>query len=320
MMICRSLDELPSGLTKPVVTLGNFDGVHRGHQEIFRRVTEEAETTGGTSVVVTFRPHPLKVIPNLRNVVLITTYEERARLIEQCGIDLLLEIPFDRSIAELSPRCFIHEILVSRLGVRTLFIGYDYAFGHNREGRVPLLVSAGKEHGFSVKVLEPINNGSEIYSSSAIRRLLQIGEVSSVVELLGRHFSLSGSVVHGHGRGASLGYPTANIQTDKELIPPDGVYAVKVLLDGVVRDGACNIGRNPTYGNRESSIEVHIFDFSEDMYGKTIEIFFIERIRGERKFTGPEALREAIGFDVKRSREILASTTLVRFSDAGVRG
>lgn len=317
MKIIRSIDDIPSGLVSPVITLGNFDGVHRGHREIFRRVIDEARTIGGTSVVVTFRPHPLKVIPNLRNVLLITTYEERARLIERCGIDLLVEIPFDRSISELPPRTFIHDILVERIGVKSLFIGYDYAFGHNREGRVPLLVSAGKEHGFAVRVLEPINNGSEIYSSSAIRRLVQIGEVSSVVDLLGRHFSLAGTVVRGHGRGASLGYPTANIKTDKELVPPDGVYAVKVCVDGEVRDGACNIGRNPTYGNQESSIEVHLFDLHENLYGRVLEIYFIERIRGERKFTGPETLREAIGYDVKRCREILSTTTLITFDEKG---
>ncbi|GAB4296070.1 MAG: bifunctional riboflavin kinase/FAD synthetase [Desulfuromonadia bacterium] len=317
MTIIRSINDIPSGLPAPVVTLGNFDGVHRGHREIFRRVTDEARSIGGVSVVVTFRPHPLKVIPNLRNVVLITTYEERARLIERCGIDLLIEIPFDQEVAQLSPRRFIHDILLGKIGVKSLFIGYDYAFGHNREGRVPLLVAAGKEHGFTVRVLEPINNGSEIFSSSAIRRLVQIGEVSPVVELLGRHFSLCGRVVRGHGRGASLGFPTANILTDKELIPPDGVYAVKVSLDGVIRDAACNIGRNPTYGNRESSIEVHIFDLDQDLYDKTLEIFFIERIRGERKFTGPETLREAIGYDVRRCREILSSTPLITFDERG---
>lgn len=311
MRLVRSLDRIPP-LEKPVVTLGNFDGVHRGHREIFRRVIEKARETGGTSVVVTFRPHPLKVIPNLRNVLLITTYEERARLIAGCGIDLLVEIPFDRTVAELSPREFIHRILMERIGVASLYVGYDYAFGHNREGRVPMLVAAGREHGFSVQVLEPINNGMEIYSSSAIRRLVQIGEVAPVVELLGRHFSLSGTVVKGYGRGASLGFPTANVSTGKELLPPDGVYAVKVDLEGSVFDGACNIGRNPTYGNRESSIEVHLFDFDGSIYGKEMEIFFIERIRGERKFTGPETLRQAIAYDVRRCREILATRGLVR--------
>lgn len=311
MEICRSLASIPASLVKPIVTLGNFDGVHQGHREIFRRVCREAVSVGGTSVVVTFTPHPLKVVPNLRQVSLITTYEEKEQLIAAAGIDLLIVIPFDQTVASLPPRDFIHSVLVDRIGIHTLFIGYDYAFGHNREGRVPMLVSAGREHGFTVKVMEPINNGSEIYSSSAIRRLILAGDVAGAAPLLGRHFSLAGKVVHGHARGTALGFPTANILSDKELYPADGVYAVKVRLNGRFYDGACNVGRNPTFGNRETSIEVNIFDFSGDIYGSVVDIYFLARIRGERKFTGSEALREAISSDVSRCRELLAETELL---------
>jgi len=315
MRIFRALEEIAAPLPNPVVTLGNFDGVHIGHREIFRRVRQEAKRIGGTSVVVTFHPHPLKVLHVGKEIRLINTYAEKELLLEASGVDCLVIIPFDATFATIDPRTFIRDILVGRIGVHTLFIGYDYAFGRNREGRVPLLVSEGRELGFSVKVLEPINNGSEIYSSSAIRRLISIGDVAGVVPFLGRHFSLSGTVVPGHQRGSVLGFPTANIDTEKELLPAEGVYAVKVKIGDAVHEGACNIGRNPTFGNRESSVEVFLFDFSGDLYGQEMRIYFVERIRGERKFTGPEALKEAIAADVARCRALLHHAAIIEYRE-----
>lgn len=315
MQIFRSLEEITAPLPKPVVTLGNFDGVHIGHREIFRRIRKEARRIGGSSVVVTFQPHPLKVLKVGKDIRLINTYAEKELLLEASGIDTLIVIPFTKEFASIKPRAFIRNLLVDRIGVHTLFIGYDYAFGRNREGKVPMLVSAGRELGFTVKVLEPINNGSEIYSSSAIRRLISIGDVAGAVPFLGRHFSLSGLVVPGHHRGAGIGFPTANMETEKELIPAEGVYAVRVKLGDQIFDGACNIGRNPTFGNSETSIEVHLLDFSGDLYGRELRIYFVERIRGERKFTGTEALKEAIAADVARCREILKGASIIDYRE-----
>ena len=315
MQVFRTIEEIASPLPKPVVTLGNFDGVHIGHREIFRRIRQEAARIGGSTVVVTFQPHPLKVLNIGKEIRLINTYAEKELLLEASGIDYLVVIPFTPAFATWSPHDFIRQLLVERIGVHTLFIGYDYAFGRNREGRVPLLVSEGRELGFTVKVLEPINNGSEIYSSSAIRRLISIGDVAGVVPFLGRHYSMGGIVVRGQHRGTGLGFPTANLATEKELVPAEGVYAVKARVGEIVYDGACNIGRNPTFGNEESTIEVFLFDFSGNLYGQEIRVFFIERIRGERKFTGTEALKEAIAADVVRCREILRDVTLIEYRD-----
>jgi riboflavin kinase/FMN adenylyltransferase len=315
VIIYRSLEEIVTPLPKPVVTLGNFDGVHIGHREIFRRIRAEARRIGGSSVVVTFHPHPLKVLHVGKEIHLINTYAEKEKLLAAAGIDYLVVIPFNEAFAAITPRSFIRDILIGRIGVHTIYIGYDYAFGRNREGRVPYLVSEGRELGFSVQVLEPINNGSEIYSSSAIRRLIAIGDLAGVTQLLGRNYSVGGTVVAGHQRGSGLGFPTANIATDKELLPADGVYAVKVRIGEHLYDGACNIGRNPTFGNHETSIEVFLLNYSGDLYGRAIRLLFVERIRGERKFTGAEALKEAIAVDVSRCREILQQARIVEYQE-----
>lgn len=313
MIIYRDLEEIAAPLTKPVVTLGNFDGVHLGHREIFRRIRAEARRIGGTSVVVTFQPHPLKVLPVGKEIRLINTYAEKEMLLAAAGIDCLVVIPFTLEFASISPESFVRDVLFKRIGVHTIYIGYDYAFGRNREGRVPYLVSEGRDLGFTVSVLEPINNGSEIYSSSAIRRMISIGDVSGVIPFLGRNYSIGGMVVAGHHRGSGLGFPTANIATEKELLPADGVYAVKVRVGDDFYDGACNIGRNPTFGNHETTIEVFLLDYDGDLYGREIRLFFVERIRGERKFTGIDALKEAIAADVARCREILARAEIVEY-------
>ena len=311
MEIFHSLDDIPGKLGKSVVTIGNFDGVHLGHREIFTRVCQAADEIKGVSVVVTFVPHPLKVIPNpQKRICLITTYAEKEALIEESGIDYLVAIPFNPEFASLSAREFVSDILVEKLGVNRLIIGYDYSFGRGREGKVETLLTLGREFGFAVEVLDPIGHDGIIYSSTQVRKMVKEGDVAGVVPLLGRHFSLTGRVVIGHRRGAGLGFPTANIQTDKELIPKAGVYAVKVQLDDTFYDGACNIGTNPTFGDEENSIEVFLFDFSGNLYERELKLFFVARIRDEIRFSGPEPLRRAISDDVVRCREILDGTEL----------
>lgn len=316
MQIIRSLEEIRAPLGKVVATIGNFDGVHLGHREIFKRVRQAAKAIGGVSLVITFVPHPLKVLPDAtKRISLINTYAEKELLIETSGIDYLFTVPFTPEFAKTSPEEFVSDLLVKRLGVMHLIIGYDYSFGKGRAGDVSTLTAMGQKIGFKVEVLEPIAFGDSIYSSTAIRNLVRDGDVSGVVPILGRHFSLGGVVVEGHHRGVGLGFPTANVSTDKELIPKSGVYAVKAKIDDILYDGACNIGNNPTFGNSELSIEVFLFDFEGDLYGKEIRIYYIDRIRDELRFSGVGELKKAIASDVERCRAILSKTALIEYRE-----
>jgi riboflavin kinase / FMN adenylyltransferase len=315
MIIFRNLNEIAGNLPGAVVTIGNFDGVHLGHREIFRRVRKAAADLGGVSVVITFVPHPLKLLPSRKNLRLITTYAEKEALIGASGVEYLIIIPFTEEFAAISATDFVRQVLIRLVGMKKLIIGYDYAFGRNREGNLTLLRRLGVKLGFEVEVLEPIGNGETVYSSTGIREMIGNGDVSGVVSLLGRHFSLQGTVVHGHHRGKGLGFPTANLETGNELIPKTGVYAVKVDLDGVLYDGACNIGSNPTFGDEMSSIEVFMFDFQGDLYHRELRLFFVERIRDERRFPTVESLQKAIQSDVTKCRDILGRTTIIEYRE-----
>jgi len=311
MVIFKSVSEITEKLRHPAVTIGNFDGVHLGHREIFRRVCELAKEQDGVSVVVTFVPHPLTVVAPERGVKLITTAKEKECLIEGSGIDYLLEIPFDLNFASIPAAEFVERILVGAIGVERLVIGYDYAFGRGREGNVTLLRELGERFSYSVELLQPISNGATVYSSTAVRNMVSEGDVKGVVAVLGRHYAVTGTVVHGHRRGRGLGFPTANLETDKDLLPAAGVYAVRVRVDHRFLDGACNIGTNPTFGNEKLSLEVFLFDFDGDLYGHEVTIFFFERLRGEMRFADPEALKGAIAADVGRCRVILKDAELI---------
>ena len=313
MVIFKSVSEIKEKLRHPVVTIGNFDGVHLGHREIFRRLRELARARDGVSVVVTFVPHPLQVIAPDTGVKLITTPREKESLIEASGIDYLLEIPFDLAFASKSATEFVEQVLVGAIGVERLVIGYDYAFGRGREGNVTLLRQLGERLGFEVDLLQPISNGATVYSSTAVRNMVSEGDVKGVVSILGRHYSVTGTVVHGHERGRGLGFPTANLAIEKDLFPAAGVYAVKVRIGAGVHDGACNIGTNPTFQDDQVSLEVFLFDFDADLYGREISLFFIDRLRGEMRFPNPEALKQAIAADVARCRTILKDAALVEY-------
>jgi len=315
MIVFSSIDQIEAPLHNPVVTIGNFDGVHLGHREIFRKLNHFAKEIGGVSVVITFDPHPLKVMPANRSVALINTVDEKINLIEASGIDYLLIIKFDPVFAATTAADFIENILVGRIGVKHLIIGYDYAFGKGREGDVSLLRKLGSKFSFAVEELPPISDGTINYSSSLIRKMIADGAVAEVIPYLGRNFSLAGRVVHGVDRGKTLGFPTANIATDKELLPADGVYAVKVRIDETLFDAACNIGFNPTFDSATRSIEVFIFDLDEDLYGKEIRVYFFDRLRAEKRFASANELVAAIAADVDRCREILASSQLVVYRE-----
>ncbi len=315
MRIIRDLRQISRPLPGAVMTIGNFDGIHLGHREIFRRVVTGARKIGGTSVVFTFVPHPLKVLAPEKAPRLINTTEEKERLIEASCIDVLIAAPFTREFAALPAGSFVKEVLVDRIGLRRLVVGYDYAFGRGREGNVDFLRARGRELGFEVEVLGPIRQGGEVYSSTGIRQQVEAGEVREVVRSLGRHYSLEGVVVHGAKRGKGLGFPTANLVPDKDLLPRAGVYAVKVRRGETLLDGVANIGSNPTFDGRETGVEVHLLDFAGDLYGERLRVYFLERLRDERRFDGPTALKAAIAADVERARPLLAAARLVEYRE-----
>ncbi|HLB25493.1 MAG TPA: riboflavin biosynthesis protein RibF, partial [Nitrospirota bacterium] len=248
MKIIRGLKDVSKNrLVKPVVTLGNFDGVHLGHQAIFKQVVARAVSEGGTSVAFTFEPHPLKVLAPQRSPRLLSTFREKMEQIEAAGMDAVICAHFTPAFASQNPEDFVRDVLVGAVGVRELFVGHDYAFGKDRRGDIPFLRESGARHGFGVHVIGPVKVEGIVVSSTKIRRLIMDGEVCLASKLLGRPYSIEGTVIQGHSRGRSLGFPTANITTPNELPPKEGVYAVTIQVEGREYKGAANIGRNPTF-------------------------------------------------------------------------
>jgi riboflavin kinase/FMN adenylyltransferase len=307
MEVIHGIDKIDRKFRNPVITIGNFDGVHIGHLSLFQRVKELAETLGGESIIITFYPHPIKVLSPSNGPPLITSHEQKVHLIEEAGIDVFLVIEFTREFANMSAHDFVHEIIHSKIGARAVVVGPDYRFGHKREGDIPTLTRMGKKLNFEVYVVPDISiNGVEV-SSSTIREFVTAGELRRAREMLGRDYQVAGRVVRGRDRGGRLlGFPTANLQLIDELTPKPGVYATEVLIEGRLYEGATNIGYSPTFENGAFSVETHVLDFSGDIYGKIIQVRFIERLRDEKTFSGPEELSQQIKKDVDRAREILA--------------
>ena len=315
MRIISDLKELSEPLHNAVLTIGNFDGVHLGHREIFHRVIRKARQCGGTSVVLTFVPHPLKFLSPERAPKLLNTHAEKVRLIEASHVDILICAPFNAEFAALSADDFVDKILVRTIGIKHVIVGYDYTFGRGRGGNVGFLQRKGDEYGFEVEVLDPIAEHNVVYSSSLVRKMICAGDVAGVVRYLGRQFTLEGVVSHGAKRGKQLGFPTANLVTDKELIPIPGVYAVKVKWRERLFDGVLNIGWNPTFGNQDVTVEVHLLDFEGDLYGESLRIYFFERLRNEKRFLSVDELIRAIQEDVVHAKKILSTSRLIQFRE-----
>jgi riboflavin kinase/FMN adenylyltransferase len=308
MEVIHGSEKIPARMRRSVVTIGNFDGVHLGHRFIFRRLVEEARREGSPAVVISFEPHPKMVLhPERRPFYLITSPEEKIRLLAELEIDALILIPFSLDYARTTAETFVREILWERLQIRKILIGHDYTFGRGKEGNEAFLAEAGRRLGFAVEVMNAFCIGDTVISSTIIRDALLAGEVGFAATLLGRPYNLSGRVISGNRRGDSLGFPTANLLPDKELVPARGVYAVRCLLEEKRHDGVLNIGVNPTFADGKRSIEVHIFHFHRNIYGGILDVHFIERIRDEVRFTSPELLIAQIGRDIARAREILQS-------------
>lgn len=297
----------PHPLKNSAVTLGNFDGVHLGHQRIFKLLKEKARLIGGASVVYTFEPHPVKVLYPEKRMPLITSYRERAELVERLGVEVLISAPFDLEFANIGAKEFVRDILVRALGVKAVLVGYDYAFGRNREGDIDLLRAMGREMGFEVEVVPPVMLNGSVVSSSRIRSVIEEeGDVALASRMMGREYAVVGSVMEGHRRGKSLGYPTANLRVQSELVPKPGVYVVRVDVCGGLLGGMANLGTNPTFGDEGLSFEVHIFDFQGDLYGRELKVFFVERLRDERRFPSVDELVQQLKRDETLSRTILS--------------
>ncbi|MDX5347020.1 MAG: bifunctional riboflavin kinase/FAD synthetase [Hymenobacteraceae bacterium] len=308
MEVIRNIEDFPK-LENAVVTSGTFDGVHIGHQKILHRLTELARQTDGKSVVITYWPHPrLVLFPDDNQLKLLSTIEERIACLREFGVDYLLIIPFTKEFSRLSSQRFIREILVNTIGTKRLVIGYDHRFGKNREGSFEHLKAHASQYGFEVEEIPREDVDDVGVSSTKIRKALEAGDIETATLYLGRPYTLTGTVTEGDKLGRTIGYPTANISVREphKLIPAQGVYAVKVQVLGQQCKGMLNIGTRPTVGGTRPTIEVNIFDFTDDIYGKELTLNFIAHLRPEQKFNGLEELQAQLSSDKAQAIKLLA--------------
>jgi riboflavin kinase/FMN adenylyltransferase len=311
MRILRHLESRDVHFRLPVATLGNFDGVHLGHQEILSRLVGQARSRGSESVVITFFPHPTAVLAPERAPAPLASLRERLAWIRDAGVDTVILQRFTRRFAGLRPEEFIERYLVHRLGVVKVIIGHSVNFGRGRRGGARTLEEAGPRYGFEVEIVGPVSVEGLAVSSTEVRSRLSAGEVGLAARLLGRAYAVEGRVVVGDRRGRTLGFPTANLRPRLPPLVPDGVYAVRTEREHPPREphtGVANVGRTPTFGaGRQRTVEVHLFDFDADLYGERLRVSFVERLRGEMRFPSPEALAEQIRRDAECAREVLKS-------------
>jgi len=308
MRVIEDLNDIKEKFKNAVVTLGNFDGVHKGHKQLINRTIQQAKEIDGTSIIITFNPHPLRVLKTKNRPPIITLYDQKKELLCKTGVDVLLSIPFTFEFAGISPFDFLKTILVDKMGVKKIIVGTDYSFGKERKGNVEFLKSHAAQYGYEVIIHDLINTEKdrERISSTRIRNLIKEGQVSEMPNLMGRFYQISGVVEKGRNRGGKLiGFPTANLNLIDELCPKNGVYAVTVEINSNILFGVANIGFSPTFEDHIFTVEVHILDFSDDIYGEHIRVNFIERLRGEKKFSGISELKDQISKDVELALNIL---------------
>lgn len=303
MEIYSSLDEITIN-EDTVVTIGNFDGVHLGHQSLIKRAVDVQEKRGLKSLLLTFENHPSDFLKG-KHVRFLTIKSEKLRLIEGLGINIFVSLPFDEKISGLEPEMFIKNVLVEKLRAKAVVVGYDFRFGKNRAGDIHRLERLSKDYGYSLDVVEPILRNGQKISSSLIRRMLSEGNVKEAGIMLGREYDVSGTIVHGRKLGRQIGFPTINIHADERaLIPKTGVYYTKVIMDGKEYYGATNVGYNPTIDGSRLSVETHIIGFCGDVYGKTARIIFLDRLRNEIKFNSIDELKKQLQNDVQNIKKL----------------
>jgi riboflavin kinase/FMN adenylyltransferase len=307
MNIFRALQDVTADFCGCFVTIGNFDGVHLGHQFICRKLAAEAREAKTKSLVITFDPHPKMILhPDIRPFYLITTLEEKLSRLADCGVDGVLVIPFSLDYAKMTAGEFVQEVLVNKLKIKKIIIGHDYTFGHGKKGNSDYLMYCGRRLRFDVAVVEAFHVGGDVISSTLIRKFILQGDFPKVTAFLGRRYNVAGKVVSGRGRGVELGFPTANIEPEKELLPPAGIYAAFVNTQGKRYMAALNIGQKPTFADYTFTFEVHLLDFSGDLRGQILQTEFVEKMRDIIKFDHPEKLKKQIAADVEKARLILS--------------
>ena len=315
MRICRLDEPLPEELAGAVVAIGNFDGVHRGHQAVIDEARRVADAEGRLLGVMAFEPHPRSVFRPDDPPFRLTSLPAKARLLADLGVDVLYVLPFDRERAKTPALAFIEEFLVERLHAAHVVCGHDFVFGHQRGGDAALLEQAAASHGFAVTVVAPRTEPEgDRFSSSRVRAALEEGDLERATALLGRQWEIEGEVIQGDRRGRTIGFPTANIGLGDYLLPKRGVYAVRACvedgngaLEGRWLDGAANVGLRPTVDGKLDSLEVHLLDFDGDLYGRTLRVRFVAWLRGEEKFDGLDALKRQIARDCEAARRSLAA-------------
>ena len=317
MAIFRHARDLPAAARGAVVVIGNFDGVHRGHQLLLADARRQADALHAPLAVLTFEPHPRSVFLPDQPPFRLTSLRAKAHALQEAGVDDLFVLHFDRAFSLKTAEAFVLDILVGDLAARHVVVGWDFCFGHKRAGNAALLKSMGAQHGFGVTAVDPVmTRDGEVYSSSIIRAHLREGRPAKAAELLGRPWEIEGRVEHGDRRGRSLGFPTANLGLGDYLRPAIGVYAVLAGRDPGVEHGGetrwlpgvANFGRRPTVAGEDLRLEVHLFDFAGDLYGETLRVRLVDFLRAEKKFDGLDALRAQIALDCGQAREILART------------
>lgn len=303
--VVRGNEPLPAAHVRPILAIGNFDGVHRGHQAVIRAALDMAARHGAPAVALTFEPHPRAFFQPNVPLFRLTPEAQKLACLATTGLSGAVVLPFDAALAGVSPDVFVDEILVGRLAARGVVVGFDFHFGKARAGTPEFLETAGRKHGFDVKVVEPTRDAGDPISSSAIRASLAQGQVGHAAHMLGRPFTVKAVVAHGDKRGRELGYPTANLRLPQEISLAFGVYAVRAITASGIYDGVASYGRRPTFDNGAPLLEVHLFNFSGDLYGQEIGVEFHAFLRPELKFDGIEALIRQMDADSRAARAIL---------------
>ena len=298
-------DARPALWRQPVLALGNFDGMHRGHLKIIERVRRGAEERGATAVAMTFDPHPSKIVRPDKAPPLLMTHQQKLEALARGGMHGVAIVRFTPELAQWDPETFVRSVLVEWLHVAEVWVGANFLFGHDRSGTFSLLRSLGARYGFRAEKIDPVRYKDFVVSSTRVRRLIAEGRVDEAGALLGHHYALDGTVVQGQKRGRELGFPTANLCAENELVPPAGVYATTASIDGLAYPAITNIGTRPTFESGDVHIiETHVLDFDKDMYGSKLRLGFVQRLRDEKKFDGVDALKAQIEADRNRARDL----------------
>ena len=297
-------DPRPGWLVHPVIALGNFDGLHRGHLKIIERVKRGAAEHGGTPMAMTFDPHPPRVVRPDKAPPLLMTKDQRLEALHRAGVQCVAVVRFTKELSQWDADTFVRKVLVDWLRVSEVWVGANFLFGHERTGTFSVLRGLGQSYGFRADKIDPVRYKDFVVSSTRIRRLVGEARMDEAAALLGRPYYVDGVIVEGKRRGRELGFPTANLETRNELVPPNGVYATIMTIDGVVHGGVTNIGLRPTFGETVPTIETHVLDYSGNLYGQTVRLAFVQRLRDERRFEDVDALRAQIDADKRRAERL----------------